>query len=68
MTTNSIRKMLESREAKRADAVHIQYESLAVELGISPQSVSKARRGETIAYRPAAGLFSGLIQQGGMRA
>lgn len=33
--TNSIRKMLESKEAKRADAVHVQYESLHIEPGFN---------------------------------
>lgn len=33
--TNSIRKMLESKEAKRADAVHILYESLHIEPGFN---------------------------------
>ena len=33
--TNSVRKMLESKEAKRADAVHVRYESLHVEPGFN---------------------------------
>ncbi len=33
--TNSIRKMLESKEAKRADAVQVRYESLHVEPGFN---------------------------------
>ena len=33
--TNSVRKMLESKEAKRPDAVHIRYESLHVEPGFN---------------------------------
>lgn len=33
--SNSIRKMLDSKEAKRADAVHIRYESLHVEPGFN---------------------------------
>lgn len=33
--TNSVRKMLELKEAKRADAVHVRYESLHVEPGFN---------------------------------
>lgn len=73
-------RILANRATSRARAVltpeviaHIQASTksgkdLAIELGISPQSVSKARRGETIAYQPAAGLFSGLIQHQGRGA
>lgn len=39
--------------------------ALARELGVSEQSVSKARRGEIVVFAGAAGgMFSGLIQRG----
>lgn len=35
---------------------------LAAELGVSPATVSKYRRGESIVVRPVSGMFSGLVR------
>lgn len=55
--TNSIRKMLESKEAKRADAVQVRYESIHVEPGFNLREPGEAleKSIESLADHIAAG-------------